>query len=132
MGCSRRDPRRWSPGLAATALEPQEPLGDRQADRDQRKDGAAEGDAGGGQASLRHQAVASGWIGVKDLRRDRYRKPALIFSSAAEPGQSSFSESVLSGASTVLKWWCRSSGSSSTNRSPVTIWPMAAWRCRNV
>jgi hypothetical protein len=42
----------------------------------------------------------------------RYRSPALIFSSAAEPGQSSFSPSVLSGASVVLRCACRSSGSS--------------------
>ena len=42
------------------------------------------------------------------------RSAALIFSSAAEPGHSSFSLSVLSGAATVLRWLCRSSASAST------------------
>src|SRR5882762_3926726 len=120
MGCSRGDPRRRPPRLAVTALEPQKPFGDRQADRDQCEDGAAERDAGGGRASLRHQAVVEnvarmersvmrGGLGgpneprisLRSIRATiaRYRKPALIFSSAAEPGHSSFSESVLSGAS---------------------------------
>ena len=40
-----------------------------------------------------------------------HRSAALIFSSDAEPGQSSFASSVLSGFSTVLRWTCRSSGS---------------------
>jgi len=48
------------------------------------------------------------------LRGDQARKLALIFSSAAEPGHSSFSPSVLSGAATVLRWLCRSSASAST------------------
>ena len=43
-----------------------------------------------------------------------HRRLALILSSAAEPGQSSFSASVLSGASTVLRCLCRSSASRST------------------
>jgi hypothetical protein len=43
-----------------------------------------------------------------------YRRLALTFSSAAEPGHSSFSPSALSGASTVFKWPCRSEASSST------------------
>ena len=37
------------------------------------------------------------------------RSAALIFSSAAEPGQRSLASSVLSGASTVFRWACRSS-----------------------
>jgi hypothetical protein len=43
-----------------------------------------------------------------------HRRLALILSSAAEPGQSSRSPSVLSGASTVLRWPCRSSDSGAT------------------
>jgi hypothetical protein len=43
-----------------------------------------------------------------------YRKLALIFSSIAEPGHSSASDSELSDASTVLKLRCRSSGTGST------------------
>ncbi len=60
----------------------------------------------------------------------RQRSDALIFSSAAEPGQSSFSPSVLSGASTVLSASCRSCGSSAMNSTPVTICPLAACLCR--
>ena len=58
------------------------------------------------------------------------RSDALIFSSAPEPGQSSFSPSALSGASTVLSAWCRSCGSSAMNSTPVTICPLAACLCR--
>ncbi len=43
-----------------------------------------------------------------------HRKLALILSSAAEPGHSSFSPSALSGVSTVLRWPCRSSASGVT------------------
>ena len=43
----------------------------------------------------------------------RYRKLALIFSSAAVPGQRSFASSR-GGVSTVLRWACRSSASGST------------------
>ena len=42
------------------------------------------------------------------------RRLALNFSSAAEPGQSAFSSSWLSGVSTVSRWACRSSASGST------------------
>jgi hypothetical protein len=42
------------------------------------------------------------------------RSDALIFSSAADPGQMSLASSVLSGRSTVLRWECRSSESGST------------------
>src|SRR6202023_3506542 len=43
-----------------------------------------------------------------------YRRLALILSSIADPGHKSFSERLLSGAGTVLKCRCRSSGSGST------------------
>src|SRR3984957_1249926 len=59
-----------------------------------------------------------------------YRRLALILSSAAEPGHSAFSPSVLSGVSTVSRWACRSWASGSTYNSPVTIWPLAACFCR--
>ena len=42
------------------------------------------------------------------------RKDALIFSSAAVPGQSTSASRRLSGCSTVLRWECRSSASGST------------------
>jgi hypothetical protein len=51
--------------------------------------------------------------GSTDLITDQ-RKLALIFSSAAEPGQSSFSSNALSGVSTVFKCPCRSEASAST------------------
>src|SRR5262249_26869082 len=44
-------------------------------------------------------------------RGEAHRKLALNFSSAAWPGQSSFSPRAFSGASTVRKWECRSSDS---------------------
>ncbi len=110
MGRPRRHPRRRAPGLAVDPVEPQERAGDRQADRDQREDGTAQGDAGGGQGGVCNETLARCGSGAVA----GYRRLALIFSSAAEPGQSSFSASELSGASTVLKWRCRSSGSRST------------------
>ena len=52
------------------------------------------------------------WRGRDEARS--YRKLALNFSSTAEPGHSSFSPSELSGATTVERLPCRSSGSLST------------------
>ncbi len=53
------------------------------------------------------------WPRGRALSAD-YRKLALILSSAAWPGHSSFSESLLSGVSTVRRCACRSSESLST------------------
>ena len=52
--------------------------------------------------------------GTLPLRGRDQRKLALNRSSVVEPGHSSFSPSALSGVSTVARWLCRSSGSSST------------------
>src|SRR4029079_12376607 len=70
-------------------------------------------------------------IGLSEPTFVHYRRLALNFSSAAWPGQSSFSPSALSGASTVRRCACRSSGSFSTYSRPVTICPLAAWCCKN-
>ncbi len=61
--------------------------------------------AGGGEERLRNSIA-------------RYRMLALNLSSAACPGQSSFSFSELSGASTVSRLPCRSSASFSTYKQP--------------
>ncbi len=60
MGRARRDPLWRPPRLAVAVVEPQEPVGDRQADRGRHEEGAAEGDARSGGGGLRHQAVAQG------------------------------------------------------------------------
>src|SRR6266849_448458 len=56
-----------------------------------------------------------------------YRNAAFIFSSIPAPGHSSFSESLLNGVSTVLRWAWRSSELVSRYRRPVTTSPFAAW-----
>src|SRR5262249_31571711 len=53
------------------------------------------------QIKMRFARVSAAWDGEQFAP---HRRLALIFSSAAEPGHSSFSESALSGASTVLRW----------------------------
>jgi hypothetical protein len=67
-----------------------------------------------------HGGAASGLssLGARKLarRRDgalRQRRPALILSSASDPGHRSCSDRELSGAATVSRWSCRSSGARS-------------------
>src|SRR5438309_10491340 len=56
-----------------------------------------------------------------------YLRAALIFSSIPAPGHCSFSESLLNGVSTVLRWAWRSSELVSRYSRPVTTSPFAAW-----
>ena len=56
----------------------------------------------------------SGRAQVRSYKTRRQRSAALIFSSASAPGLSSPAPSELSGASTVLRWPCRSPAPAST------------------
>src|SRR5260221_4439687 len=55
-----------------------------------------------------------------------YRSAAFILSSIAEPGQRSFSPSLLKGVSKVLRWAWRSSASGARYKRPVRTSPLAA------
>lgn len=58
------------------------------------------------------------------------RSPALIFSSTAEPGQSSRSPRLLNATGAVPRCACRSGASGSTYSKPVTSSPRAAHSCK--
>lgn len=60
---------------------------------------------------------------------NRYRRLALIASSALAPGTSAASSSAFNGVSTVFKCACISRGLGSTYSSPVTISPAACRSC---
>src|SRR5207245_731396 len=65
--------------------------------------------------------------GIPGVRGANQRRLAFIFSNTPLPGHSSFSESLLNGAATVLRWAWRSSGLGSRYSNPVTTSPFAAW-----
>src|SRR4051812_42439775 len=126
MGRAGRSAFRRTHGMARHPVEPQERARNRQgagrengaAEGDDRSDGETEEQVGADiYAAPSREREAGSQIskaGSPPRGRAIYRKPALNRSSVAEPGQSSFSPNELSGASTVARWWCRSSGSLST------------------
>ncbi len=66
-------------------------------------------------ASSAQTVVIDSGLALRAPRNDEnHRSEALNLSSAAAPGHRSLSPSALSGASTVLRWPCKSSASDAT------------------